>query len=92
MVVIKIQEMMSIISAEKNEFLISFSLFLPNLRSSPASKTIIISPAVPKISINLVGRSIDRPDLSAIYLRPIPANSKSKTEGILIYRLIIEKM
>jgi hypothetical protein len=84
MVLIKTQDMIRITSAEKNEFLISFSLFFPNLRSSPASNTIIISPTVPKISINLDGNSIDRPDVSATYRRPIPANSKSKTEGILM--------
>jgi hypothetical protein len=58
MAVINTAEIIKITSAEKNEFLISFNLLLPNFRSSPASSTIIISPTIPNASTNFGGKTI----------------------------------
>lgn len=84
--------MISMKRAEKKEFRINFNLFLSSFRSSPASNTIIIRPTMPKTSTSFVGNSIANPDLSAIYRSPIPAKSKSKTDGTLIYLLMSEKI
>ena len=78
-------EMTKMNKAEKKESRISFTLSLPNFRSSPASSTIMIRPTTPSDSISLAENEISNWLKSASALKPIPANNSSSTEGMRTY-------